>query len=214
MPLLTYPSLPSLLSGDTETRNKTSSPVSISTLFQDKQKMKNIRRRREERRVVVMEMAAMTVMGTCLQLAFSLRISCVLCSFELRDTFVFQKLMYQHESGLFDFRRTESSPLLLVIDKRDDPVTPLLNQWTYQAMVHELIGLEDNKVDVRAIGSLSKDQQVQELVLSSEQDAFFKANMYENFGDIGMNIKRLVDHFQQVAKSNKNIQTVGKYMIC
>ncbi|XP_048625365.1 vacuolar protein sorting-associated protein 45 homolog isoform X6 [Brassica napus] len=211
MPLLTYPSLPSLLSGDTETRNKTSSPVSISTLFQDKQKMKNIRRRREERRVVVMEMAAMTVMGTCLQLAFSLRISCVLCSFELRDTFVFQKLMYQHESGLFDFRRTESSPLLLVIDKRDDPVTPLLNQWTYQAMVHELIGLEDNKVDVRAIGSLSKDQQV-ELVLSSEQDAFFKANMYENFGDIGMNIKRLVDHFQQVAKSNKNIQTVGKYM--
>ncbi|KAL0806254.1 hypothetical protein Bca101_098746 [Brassica carinata] len=121
------------------------------------------------------------------------------------------KLMYQHESGLFDFRRTESSPLLLVIDKRDDPVTPLLNQWTYQAMVHELIGLEDNKVDVRAIGSLSKDQQV-EVVLSSEQDAFFKANMYENFGDIGMNIKRMVDDFQQVAKSNKNIQTVGKYM--
>ncbi|WZZ25683.1 hypothetical protein YC2023_009084 [Brassica napus] len=34
MPLLTYPSLPSLLSGDTETRKKTSSPVSISTLFQ------------------------------------------------------------------------------------------------------------------------------------------------------------------------------------
>ena len=45
---------------------------------------------------------------------------------------MFQKLMYQQESGLFDFRRTESSPLLLVIDKRDDPVTPLLNQWTYQ----------------------------------------------------------------------------------
>ncbi|KAF8103183.1 hypothetical protein N665_0188s0134 [Sinapis alba] len=117
------------------------------------------------------------------------------------------KLMYQHESGLFDFRRTESSPLLLVIDRRDDPVTPLLNQWTYQAMVHELIGLQDNKVDLRAIGSLSKDQQV-EVVLSSEQDAFFKSNMYENFGDIGMNIKRMVDDFQQVAKSNQNIQTV------
>jgi len=37
--------------------------------------------------------------------------------------------------------------------------------------------------------------------------------MYENFGDIGMNIKRLVDDFQQVAKSNKNIQRVGKYMV-
>lgn len=43
-----------------------------------------------------------------------------------------QKLMYEQESGLFDFRRTEFSPLLLVIDRRDDPVTPLLNQWTYQ----------------------------------------------------------------------------------
>ncbi|KAJ0256553.1 Vacuolar protein sorting-associated protein 45 [Hirschfeldia incana] len=117
------------------------------------------------------------------------------------------KLMYQHETGLFDFRRTEISPLLLVTDRRDDPVTPLLNQWTYQAMVHELIGLQDNKVDLRAIGSLSKDQQV-EVVLSSEQDAFFKANMHENFGDIGMNIKRMVDDFQQVAKSNQNIQTV------
>ncbi|KAM0944221.1 putative sec1-like protein [Dioscorea sansibarensis] len=116
------------------------------------------------------------------------------------------KLMYEQESGLFDFRRTEISPLLLVIDRRDDPVTPLLNQWTYQAMVHELIGIQDNKVDLRNIGKVPKDQQ--EVVLSSEQDLFFKANMYENFGDLGINIKRMVDEFQQVAKSNQNIQTI------
>lgn len=42
--------------------------------------------------------------------------------------------MYEQESGLFDFRRTETSPLLLVIDRRDDPVTPLLTQWTYQVL--------------------------------------------------------------------------------
>lgn len=116
------------------------------------------------------------------------------------------KLMYQQEIGLFDFRRTEISPLLLILDRRDDPVTPLLNQWTYQAMVHELIGIQDNKVDLRSIGDFPKDQQ--EVVLSSEQDTFFKANMYENFGDIGMNIKRMVDEFQQVAKSNQSIQTI------
>ncbi|KAK4722144.1 hypothetical protein R3W88_012377 [Solanum pinnatisectum] len=116
------------------------------------------------------------------------------------------KLMYQQESGLFDFRRTEVSPLLLIIDRRDDPVTALLNQWTYQAMVHELIGIQDNKVNLKNVGKLPKDQQ--EVVLSSEQDAFFKANMYENFGDIGMNIKKMVDDFQQVAKSNQNIQTI------
>lgn len=116
------------------------------------------------------------------------------------------KLMYQDESGLFDFRRGEVSPLLLVVDRRDDPVTPLLNQWTYQAMVHELIGIQDNKVDLRNIGKVPSDQQ--EVVLSSEQDSFFKANMYENFGDIGMNIKKMVDDFQQIAQSNQNIQTI------
>ncbi|CAM8999120.1 unnamed protein product [Rhodiola kirilowii] len=116
------------------------------------------------------------------------------------------KLMYQQESGLFDFRRMEISPLLLVIDRRDDPVTPLLNQWTYQAMVHELIGIEDNKVDLRTTGGVSKGQE--EVVLSSQQDAFFERNMYENFGDIGMNIKKMVDEFQQVAKSNQTIQTI------
>ena len=52
---------------------------------------------------------------------------------------------------------------------------------------------------------------LQEVVLSSEQDPFFKVNMYENFGDIGMNIKRMVDEFQQVSKSNQNIQTIGLY---
>lgn len=33
--------------------------------------------------------------------------------------------------------------------------------------------------------------------------------MYENFGDIGMNIKKMVDDFQQIAKSNQKIQTIG-----
>lgn len=31
--------------------------------------------------------------------------------------------------------------MVLILDRREDPITPLLNQWTYQAMLHELIGL-------------------------------------------------------------------------
>ncbi|KAJ7561819.1 hypothetical protein O6H91_03G042600 [Diphasiastrum complanatum] len=116
------------------------------------------------------------------------------------------RFMYEQESALFDFRRSETAPLLLVLDRRDDPVTPLLNQWTYQAMVHELLGLEDNKVDLKSFPKVPKEQQ--EVVLSSEQDAFFKSNMYENFGDLGMNIKKMVDDFQQKASSNQNIQTL------
>lgn len=29
---------------------------------------------------------------------------------------------------MFDFRRQDIPPLLLILDRRDDPVTPLLNQ--------------------------------------------------------------------------------------
>ena len=33
---------------------------------------------------------------------------------------------------MFDFRRGDGAMLLLVVDRLDDPVTPLLSQWTYQ----------------------------------------------------------------------------------
>ena len=54
----------------------------------------------------------------------------------------------QTESTLFDFRLTQVPPLLLILDRRNDPVTPLLSQWTYQAMVHELIGIQNGRVDL------------------------------------------------------------------
>jgi hypothetical protein len=35
------------------------------------------------------------------------------------------------QTGVFDFG-SRSSPLVLLLDRNDDPVTPLLTQWTYQ----------------------------------------------------------------------------------
>jgi vacuolar protein sorting-associated protein 45 len=36
------------------------------------------------------------------------------------------------------------------VDRRNDPVTPLLSQWTYQAMVHELVGITNGRVTVES----------------------------------------------------------------
>lgn len=125
--------------------------------------------------------------------AISFITPCLCCS---------QRLMYETESGLFDFRRPDVPPLLLIVDRRDDPVTPLLNQWTYQvlelrlgiywqtlfltlsvlglvlachyiialkieldcaplqAMVHELIGIQDNRVELKHQSKVPTDQQV------------------------------------------------------
>ena len=52
------------------------------------------------------------------------------------------------DEQLFDFRKTDTPPILLVVDRREDPITPLLTQWTYQAMVHELLGIENGRVDL------------------------------------------------------------------
>lgn len=54
------------------------------------------------------------------------------------------------ERELFDFgtRGAEVAPTVLLIDRKEDPVTPLLMQWTYQAMVHELLGIHANRVNL------------------------------------------------------------------
>lgn len=117
------------------------------------------------------------------------------------------RLVYEQETGLFDFRRAEALTHLLVIDRFDDAVTPLLSQWTYQAMVHEIFGISStNRVDLRHVKSLSKD--LRELVLSAEEDAFFAENMYANYGDLGASVKALVDEFQQQTKMSKKIESI------
>ncbi|KHJ76278.1 Sec1 family protein, partial [Oesophagostomum dentatum] len=52
----------------------------------------------------------------------------------------------RREEGLFDNAKQDT--VLLIIDRSEDPVTPLLNQWTYEAMVHELITINNNRVAV------------------------------------------------------------------
>lgn len=78
------------------------------------------------------------------------------------------------ESSLFDFRTQDNGappPLLLILDRRDDPVTPLMNQWTYQAMVHELLTINNNRVDLSDVEGAPKD--MKQVVLSTEQDEFY-----------------------------------------
>lgn len=60
----------------------------------------------------------------------------------------------QSEASLFDFRLTQVAPLLLILDRRNDPVTPLLSQWTYQAMVHELIGIHNGRVNLGLVPNI------------------------------------------------------------
>jgi vacuolar protein sorting-associated protein 45 len=88
---------------------------------------------------------------------------------------------------------------VIILDRREDPVSPLLNQWTYQAMINELLGIHNNRVDLKHLTHLPEE--MREVVLSCDDDAFFKKIMFSNFGDVAESIHTLVQTFLQSKKS-------------
>ncbi|CAI6333473.1 unnamed protein product [Periconia digitata] len=111
------------------------------------------------------------------------------------------------EDQLFDFRKVDTPPILLIVDRRDDPVTPLLTQWTYQAMVHELLGINNGRVDLRDVPDIRPE--LKEITLSPDQDPFFKKNMYLNFGDLGQNAKEYVEQFASKQQGSQKLDSIA-----
>ncbi|CAF0976063.1 unnamed protein product [Adineta steineri] len=106
-------------------------------------------------------------------------------------------------SNTNDYNQT----IVLIIDRREDAITPLLNQWTYQAMVHELIGIKNNRVNLNQVPGITKE--LEEVVMNAEYDEFYANNLYSNFGEIATNIKGLMEHFQDKHKSQSKIESIG-----
>ena len=44
-------------------------------------------------------------------------------------------------------------------------------QWTYQAMVHELIGIKNNRVNLSRIQGITKE--LEEVIMNAEYDEFY-----------------------------------------
>jgi len=114
------------------------------------------------------------------------------------------------ENALFDFRRRDTNPVVLILDRMQDPLTPLVTPWTYEAMIHELIGIKNNRVNLRHSPDAKKG--FQEVVLDPKQDRFYNVNRYKNYGDLGVNIKSLVDQFQEKARYSHSTATIEDMM--
>ncbi|KAI3616277.1 vacuolar protein sorting-associated protein 45 [Moniliophthora roreri] len=100
----------------------------------------------------------------------------------------------QSEATLFDFRLTQVPPLLLILDRRNDPVTPLLTQWTYQAMVHELLSIQNGRVNLSLVPDIRPE--LSEITLTTSTDPFFQAHYLATFGDLGTSLKNYVQSYQ------------------
>lgn len=66
----------------------------------------------------------------------------------------------QQENDLFNFRRPDTPPILLLLDRKNDPVTPLLSQWTYEAMVHELLEIRNGRVSLAQVADVREELKV------------------------------------------------------
>ncbi|KAJ1310095.1 hypothetical protein OPQ81_006842 [Rhizoctonia solani] len=114
----------------------------------------------------------------------------------------------QAEPALFDFRLTQVPPLLLILDRRNDPVTPLLTQWTYQAMVHELLEIQPGgRVDLSMVPDIRPE--LQQITLTPPTDPFFAQNLFANFGDLGATIQEHVKSYQAKTASQGSIESIA-----
>lgn len=97
-------------------------------------------------------------------------------------------------NNLFDDlnRTSDAPPVLLILDRKADPITPLLTPWTYQLMVHEFIGIARN------VATLPDSNE--QLTLSLAQDAFFLEAMYLNYGDLTDKFQKYVDEYKTQTK--------------
>jgi vacuolar protein sorting-associated protein 45 len=79
---------------------------------------------------------------------------------------------------------------LLIFDRREDPITPLIYNWSYQSLVNEFLGIEANSVKIKGSSHLFARQ---------TDDSLLDANWSRNYGEF---TRALREEIQRVAQDN------------
>ena len=105
----------------------------------------------------------------------------------------------------------DQNGLLFIYDRKEDPVTPLLNQWSYQAMLHELLGINNNIIEIKHQGG-----KVDKFPLNDYDDKFFASNMNNEFDQVAEEIQKLVDKMskehEHMDKKVDSIEDLKKFV--
>ena len=71
---------------------------------------------------------------------------------------------------------------VLILDRADDPFTPLMFHWTYEAMIHDLMRLSLKRVRI--------DSSKEELLLDSSTDSFYDTHRSRSFGVVADSLQK------------------------
>jgi vacuolar protein sorting-associated protein 45 len=114
--------------------------------------------------------------------------------------------------GCFDLDQEPSGTLLFLIPREEDYITPLLTPWSYQAMIHEYLGLRRNRL---VLQNEKEKNFLTEILSSLEQtivscytDSFFANHWMCDFGKTAGDVQQMLEKYKETCtalhKSNFN----------
>ena len=97
----------------------------------------------------------------------------------------------------YDFIRKECGQnfngILLLYDRKEDPISPLINQWTYQAQLHEILGIKNNVIELKKSNDI-KDKPEKYVVSDVESiDKFYSKYKFADYGTVANSVQQEAD---------------------
>eukprot|EP00879_Flechtneria_rotunda_P003010 GHRR01003228.1.p1 GENE.GHRR01003228.1~~GHRR01003228.1.p1 ORF type:complete len:663 (+),score=201.56 GHRR01003228.1:278-2266(+) len=91
---------------------------------------------------------------------------------------------------------------LLILDRSVDPVAPIIHEWTYEAMVYDLLPVEDNIIRYTAETASGKTE-LKEHVLDESNDGIWAELRHSHIADVYTQLSRKFQEFQDKNKAAK-----------
>ena len=82
--------------------------------------------------------------------------------------------------------------ILLLYDRKEDPISPLINQWTYQAQLHEILGIKNNVIELKKGDVNDKPEKY---VISDVEsiDKFYSKYKFADYGTVANAVQQEED---------------------
>ena len=100
----------------------------------------------------------------------------------------------------YDFIRKECGQnfngIFLLYDRKEDPISPLINQWTYQAQLHEILGIKNNVIEIKkGTEGLITNAKPEKYVISDVEsiDKFFSKYKFADYGTVATAVQQEAD---------------------
>lgn len=97
--------------------------------------------------------------------------------------------------------------LLLIVDRRNDLITPIINKWTYYAMIHEQFNIVNNRISLMDVPT-RQTKDPKEMIISMENDLFFEENYHKNYGELGSTLQTCVENLKNETRSKHKVETM------